>query len=177
MWYGRLARNATEIDAAVGRIRLAGMDLGDRELGGLRRIRLLVGRMNALALSCEAHALAADPDRRDRVRLLASLLEGGRLEVRIAPLAGWSPDFSCFRGVDPEAGVRDLRGHGTGQAVLIGPHWFERPYPHPGPALGALLGGAHARRAGKRFEETWSGGHDLRDAVGSVLTSALQRSG
>lgn len=165
-------RRSVRLDAALGRIRLGGVTLGERELGGLERVRLLVGEIRALTLAAEADAMAADRDRRPRLRLLLSLLRGRRLFVRIAPLAGWDPDFSVFTRARPH-GSAD--GENARSVLMVGPHWFDRPYSHPGPALGVVLEGPPAVRAGARFDELWAGAHDLRHPVEAVLADALRR--
>jgi hypothetical protein len=162
---GRHASRAIRVDAAVRRIRLGGMDLGRDEIGGLERVRLVLGEMDALTLSSEADALASDPERRGRLRLLMELLDGGRLEIGIAPLAGWSPDFSVFVGKP-----------GRPSTAMIGTHWFERPFPHPGPALGVVITGPSAARAAERFDEIWRRAHDLRAPIRRLLSEALVRS-
>ncbi len=155
------------------------MNLGDRELGGLARIRLLIGQMNALMLASEAESLAIDPARRARLHLLLSLMGGDRLAVRIAPLAGWNPDFSVFSGrrsghASGREGMLTDPG-GTIRTLMIGPHWFDRPYPHPGPALGVVLHGEPADRALLRFEQTWKRGHDVRGPIESILRDSLEK--
>jgi len=162
--YGRHASAAATLDAAVRRVRLVGMTLGREELGGLRRMRVLVAELNALALSGEADSMGADPSRRPRLEMLLLLFEEGRLYVRTAPLAGWDPDFTVFGREEPVT-------------VMLGPHWFERPYPHPGPAFGVVLDGEPARRAHARFEGLWSGAHDLRRPVEELIREALRRTG
>ena len=169
--YGFHAARAGRLDAAVNRIRLGGMTLGRKELGSLEAIRLLIGEVNALTLASEAQSLAIDPSRRTRLELMLSLLGERRLQVRIAPLASWSPDFSVFSGA---ARTPDQDGAGQRSPVLmIGMHWFERPYPHPGPALGIVLVGGLALRARERFEELWGGAHGLAEPITSVLQEAL----
>ena len=160
--YGRHASLAVTLDAAVRRIRLAGITLGSQELGGVQRMRVLVAELNALTLSGEAEVIGADPSRRPRLELLLRLFEEERLSVRAAPLAGWDPDFTIFGREQPDT-------------VLLGPHWFERPYPHPGPAFAVVLVGDPARRAHVRFEELWSGAHDLQRPIEVLLREALRR--
>jgi hypothetical protein len=160
--YGRHASVAATLDAAVRKVRLAGVTLGSREIGGVRRMRVLVAEMNALTLSGEAEAIGADPSRRQRLELLLQLFDEGRLAVRTAPLAGWDPDFTIFGRKKPET-------------LLLGPHWFERPYPHPGPAFGVVLSGDHARRAHARFEGLWSSAHDLRRPIEELIREAFRR--
>lgn len=190
--YGTLARRASRLDAAVHRIRLGGMTLSEPELDPLRRIRLLMGEMNALNLSWEAEAMVADPQRVSHLRYLEALLEEGRLHVRLAPLAAWNPDFSVFHRTRPAAGQRTgeagpTRNEGSsvpsgsapdairqdGAVLLLGPHWFVRPYPHPGPAFTAIIRGAPARLAARRFEETWQRGHDVRAPLLALIRRAL----
>ena len=121
--FGALASQSTGIATAVTRVRLSTMDLTESELQGVERFRVLVAEMNAIQLTAEARGLTNDPARAPRLACLQRMLESGRLEVRAAPLAGWSPDFTVFSNA---AGP---------SAVLTGFHWFERPYPHRGPAL------------------------------------------
>lgn len=166
-------RRAVALDAALSRIRLGGVTLGERELGGLTRIRLLVGEIRAFTVAAEAEAMAADPRRRPRLTLLLALLREERLEVRIAPLAGWSPDFSVFTGA--YGSHQEQGSEGPVRILMLGPHWFDRPYPHAGPAFGVVLEGAPAERARIRFDELWAGAYDLRHPVETVLSDTLQR--
>jgi hypothetical protein len=172
--YGVHAAECTALDAAVGRIRLSGMSLAAPELDGVKQIRVLLGEMNALTLSSEADSLASDRRRQARIVLISSLFARGRLAVRIAPLAGWSPDFSVFR-TDSE--LNTGRGSYREPVLMIGPHWFERPYPHPGPALGVLITGAPAVRALERFDELWAQAHDVKGPIEEILEAALRRAG
>jgi hypothetical protein len=59
--------------------------------------------------------------------------------------------------------------------VLTGFHWFERPYPHRGPALNAVHLGDAARLAARRHDELWEGAHDVGPAVWSILSKAERR--
>ena len=156
--YAREAAVAERLDTALTRIRLSAMDLGAAELGGLRRIRGLLAEMNALGLTAEAETLAGDRARRGRLRFLLERLGKGTLQVRLAPLAGWAPDFSVFH----PAGEGD-------PVLLVGPHRLERPYPHPGPAFASLHRGPDAVRAGRRFDEIWERAHDLRGPLVRIL--------
>ncbi len=182
--YGHYASGAGSLHTAVRRVRLGGIDLKAREVGHLRGLRLLVGEVNALELSTEADTLAADPERRARLSVLAALLRDGRLEVRVAPLAGWIPDFSVFLPPD-SSHTAEVPGSGGSSTpsphrlkvptLMVGTHWFERPFPHPGPALGVVLHGDAALRAFRRFDETWRGGHDLAGPIQGILGDALGR--
>lgn len=161
--FGELTREACELQVALTRVRLSGVDLRDRELRSVRAIRLLLGEVNAVVLGAEAAAIQADPGRRANLEVLVRLFREERLEVRSAPLAGWSPDFTVFNG---QQGPR---------SVLVGPHWFSRPFPYRGPAFASLHGPRAARRASVRFEELWKEGHDIGTAVGHILERASRR--
>jgi len=169
--YGALAARSRRIDAAVARIRLAGMTLDRQELAGMIRVRLVVAEMNALALSFDADAVASDPERRHRLLTLEALLRRETLRVRLAPLAGWTPDFTIFSGAVPPGGREDPH------TLILGPHWFERPFPHPGPALNAVLTGEAVLLAADRFERLWDRGHDVSVPIHSTISEALRRSG
>jgi len=161
--FGALAARATDIATAVTRVRLTTVDLTPLELASVEHFRVLVAEMNALRLDAEARALQGDPKRAPNAEMLRVLLETGRLEVRSSPLAGWSPDFTVFSGP-------------TGPtAVLLGFHAFERPYPHRGPAMGVVHGGAAARIAARRHAEIWECAHDVGPAVWSILSKARSR--
>jgi hypothetical protein len=142
--------------------------LGSEELCSLRSLRLLIGEVSALDLSHDAETLASDPQRRSRLAMLAALLEEGRLQVRIAPLAGWAPDFSVFQ---PPTGSR------AAPILMLGTHWFERPFPHPGPAFGVVMDGAQASAVLRRFDETWARAHEIHRPLRALMNEALGRTG
>ena len=116
--------------------------------------------LNALTLDAEARLIRADPTRAWRVELFRQMLEQRRLEIRSAPLGGWSPDFTVFADRDGP------------QALLTGFHWFERPYPHRGPALASVHFGDAARSGARRHLEVWEKAHDVGPAVWSILSKA-----
>ena len=158
--FGTLARRSRDIATAVTRVRLSTVDLSRADIGSVASFRVLVAELNALSLDAEARVIRSDPRRASRVGLFRELLEDGRMEVRSAPLAGWSPDFTVFSGDDgPEW-------------VLTGFHWFERPYPHRGPALAALHQGDAARLAARRHLELWDRAHDVGPAIWNILSKA-----
>ena len=161
--FGALAARSVDIATAVRRVRLSTVDLTRREMERVEHFRVLVVEINALRLDAEARGLQSDPRRAPNAELLRELLESGRLEVRSAPLAGWTPDFTVFSGTEGPT------------AVLTGLHWFERPYPHRGPALGALHGEDAARLAALRHHELWERAHDVGPAVWSILSKARSR--
>lgn len=158
--FGHLARTSTGVDTAVTRIRLSTIDLTEGEMSGVASFRVVLAEVNSLSIDAEARVLHTLPDRAPNLRFLARLLESGVLEVRSAPLAGWSPDFTVFSGAEGAA------------AVLSGFHWFERPYPHRGPALASVHFGDGARLAHRRFEELWAGAHDIGPALWDIVTRA-----
>ena len=158
--YGGLLRSAVHLDVALTRIRLSTLDLVREDLVRLRSLRLLLAEVSAVSLELEAHTVMLRSDKRDTLRALAELLAEGVIEVRSAPLGGWAPDFSIFRSAEGAF------------AVLLGFHWFERPFPHRGPALSSLHGPEGARLARVRFEEAWRRAHDIGPAVLGILKRA-----
>jgi hypothetical protein len=158
--YGILTRDATQIAVAVTRVRLATLDLRAEELSSVTSLRVLVAELNALTLDAEARLIHSDPRRAPRVALYRGLLESGRLEIRSAPLGGWSPDFSVFSGAEGPS------------AVLTGFHWFERPYPHRGPAFASIHFGSQVAAAANRHAELWARAHDVGPAVWNILSKA-----
>lgn len=161
--YGALSSRARILEVAVRRIRLLGLTLHPRELRQVERIRVIIQEISPLAAASEAEQIAVDPVRRPTLHHWVELLSSGRLEIRLAPLAGWNPDFTVFHFPPTAPPV-----------VVLGPHWFVRPYPHPGPALNAVLRGEAARLASVRFGELWRGGHALEDAVLRILGGAVK---
>lgn len=158
--FGWLCSRSVEVDVALTRIRLGGLDLAPEEVARIERLRLLLAEVNAMTLDVEAHALLQEGRQGRTLRHLSRLLADGVIEVRAAPLAGWSPDFTIFSSA---SGPR---------AALLGTHWFERPYAHRGPALAALHGAADARRVHSRFEEAWERAHDISPAILRILERA-----
>jgi len=161
--FGRLLRGSTELSTAIRRVRLTGVDLTDEELQGVRRLRILVAEINAQTLEEETFGLLMDPVRRDTLGRIQGLLASGRMELRSAPLAGWSPDFSVFSG--PQ-GPR---------ALLLGLHWVQRPFPHRGPAWLSCFGPDEARLGGHRFDDLWKGAHEIGPAVLKLIDRAIYR--
>jgi hypothetical protein len=158
--FGTLARGSTDIAVAVTRVRLSTLDLAPDELANVEAMRVLLTELNALTLDAEARLIRADPTRAWRVELFRQMLEQRRLEIRSAPLGGWSPDFTVFADRDGP------------QALLTGFHWFERPYPHRGPALASVHFGDAARSGARRHLEVWEKAHDVGPAVWSILSKA-----
>lgn len=161
--FGHLARCSTSIDSAVTRIRLSTLDLTPGELGGVARFRVLLAEVNALSLDAEARVLHTLHTRAPNLRFLTQLIEQGALRIRSAPLAGWSPDFTVFSDT------------GGPSAVLCGFHWFQRPYPHRGPALASLHFGDGAALASRRFDALWEQAHDIGPTLWDILTRASRQ--
>jgi len=161
--FGRLLVENTQLDTAILRVRLSGVDLSAKEARGLERLRILVAHVNAQTLEEEAYALLMDPQRRETLARVEGLLRSGRMELRSAPLAGWSPDFSVFSGPRGPA------------ALLLGLHWIQRPFPHRGPAWLASFGPEEARQGKRRFDELWSGAHEIGPAILKLLERAVSR--
>ena len=151
-------------DVAILRIRLSAVDLSAQEMADLGRLRVLVAEVNARTVEEEAYALVMDPEKRENLRLVLNLLKTGVLEIRSAPLGGWSPDFTVFS---------DTRGP---QELLLGLHWFHQPFPHRGPAWAARFGAGEASRAHHRFQEIWAGAHDIGPAVRRLMERTSIRS-
>jgi len=157
--YARLLRAASGLDVALKRIHLPSLLALDRgAFVGLESVRLLLAEVSAARLDAEVNALLLEPDGRDMVRALGEMFADRGIEVRAAPLGGWSPDFSIFRD------------SGDPHAVLLGPHCFERPFPYRGPAFTSLHDGQAASLASRRFAELWAGSHDITAAVSRILT-------
>lgn len=161
--FGELLTGSTRLDTAMHRVRLSGVDLSEGEVGGLERLRLLVAEVNAQTLEEEAFALLRDPDKQQNLARVLALLQSGRMELRSAPLAGWSPDFSVFSG--PQ-GPRSL---------ILGLHWIQVPFPHRGPAWAATFGPEEAKRASRRFQEIWEGAYEIGPAIRRLLERAIKR--
>jgi len=156
--YVRLLRGASGLDVALRRIHLPSLLALDRgAFVGLGSVRLLLAEVSAARLDAEVNAVILQPEGRDMVRALGQMLAAGGIEVRAAPLGGWSPDFSIFRD------------SGDPYAVLLGPHCFERPFPYRGPAFTSLHDGRAASLASRRFAELWAGSHDITAAVMRIL--------
>jgi len=158
--FGALARSSVDVASAVTRVRLSTLDFGPSDFERVESLRVVVVELNALTLDSEARLIQADRSRAPRVAFFRQMLEEGRLEVRSAPLGGWSPNFTVFST------------SGGPHAVVVGRHWFERPYPLRGPALASVHFDDAARLAAKRFEELWGRAHDVGPALWSLLSQA-----
>jgi len=158
--FGDFLSRSQTIETAILNVRLSAVDLSAQELEGLQSLRVLVAGANAQTVEGEAYALAMDPMKRENLSRLLGLLQTGVMEIRSAPLGGWSPDFSVFS---------DDEGP---QSLLLGLHWFHRPFPYRGPAWAARFGPEEASRAHLRFQELWAGSHNIGPAVRKLMERA-----
>lgn len=163
--FGGLLAHSSEMDAAILSIRLGAVDLSQGEVEEARRMRVLVAEVNARTLEGEAYALLTDPGKRANLDRIVDLLRRGVLHLRSAPLGGWSPDFSLF--------CRD----GRPQRLLLGLHWFHRPFPQRGPAWAVGFGPREAEEARARFLDLWEQAHDISAPVLKLLEGVSQRQG
>lgn len=187
--FGRLLAAATEADFAVGRVRLAGIDMSAGELAGVRRCRLLLGRLDVETLMDAGHDLLLNEARRASLERLLAFVRSGRIQVRAAGLQQWTPDFSVFRGLRPVGSDRrvgagdgrdrgDSRSSAEGCAVVLGPHHFARGHPMTGPNITAILPGrAAADLATRRFEALFEQSYDVTGVVEELLAELLRSAG
>lgn len=158
---GELLRTSRTAAFAVTRIRIAGIDLTPGEIAGIERCRVLVRRVDADMLM-EAADHVGDAARLRDLHVLGAFLASGRVEVRAAGVEGWVPDFSVFRG------ERDV--------VLLGAHYFGRPYPILGPSFtGAVTVPAAVELAARRFELLWQESRDVLPTIRSAIEAILER--
>lgn len=151
---GELLAGADAVDLAIGRIRLASLDLTDREISGPDRCRVLLGHLDASTL------LDTGSGRQHALDRLARWTLSGRLEVRSAGLGRWTPDFSVYH-------TRD------GGTCLLGAHYFGRAQITVGPSFTAVTGDPAARAAlTSRFDRLWERSHDVLPAIVQVLERA-----
>jgi hypothetical protein len=163
--FGEILSCSTAVETAILRIRLSGVDLTAKEVASVRTFRVLVAEVSARTVEDEAYALLTDPEKRQNLARILALLRSRRMEIRSAPLGGWSPDFSVFH---------DDRGPAC---LLIGLHLFRPPFPNGGPSWAARLGPEAARRAHVRFEEIWRGAHEIGHPVQGIMERAARLAG
>ncbi len=149
--FSELMSSSTHVDMAVANMRLAGIDVRPGEVSGLRRLRLVMGKLDAAAL------LQTQTRPVEQLQRLHALVRSGLLEVRTVPRFQWTPDFSVFD-----------------KAVLLGAHYTELPYPIEGVALTCVITEESARRrCARRFEEMWDLGYDVLPVVLETLDVLL----
>lgn len=173
---GLLLSTCSTADIAVAHIRLAALDLSDRETGHVQRCRILLGRLEARALigvgdgdilnaSRLVGVVAGDRSgivvNDERMRTLLTFLESGRVQVRSAGLGAWSPDFSVYRGLP------------DGDACLLGAHYFREPPSIRGPSFTVLLKERPCiAMVGARFDALWETSHDVMEPIVSAMHRA-----
>lgn len=159
---GSLLTVVTHADIAVRNFRLAALDLSADETRGIARCRVLIGQLDANALSFPGLL----DDGCERMRALMDFVTSDRVEIRNAGMGVWLPDFSIYRRC-----ARD--GTPAFAACLVGAHYFHAPPADP--AFTCVLREAQAvRHTRRRFERLWAGGHDVREAVVAAITSVAR---
>ena len=149
--FSTLMSTSEYVDLAIARMRIAGMDLQPGEVGRLKRLRLVLGRLDADAL-LQTHAR---PEQ--QLERLCAFATSGLLHVRSVPRFEWRPDFSVFD-----------------HAALIGAHYSELPYPVAGAALTCVISDPSAiRRCARRFDQMWELGYDVLPVVVDTLQTLL----
>jgi hypothetical protein len=156
---GHLLASAEEAAFAVARIRLAVLDLSEREIGRLARCRVLLGQLDASMLLDAADRTRPDGAGAAIGRLLRFVVSG-RLEVRSVGLGAWTPDFGIVTAPGGRIGV-------------LGSIEFGNPELLMGPAFTAITREPDAtQRLLARFDELWDGSHDVLPAIREVLERA-----
>jgi hypothetical protein len=161
---GSLMASSATADLAVARIRLAALDLTEHELG-VRRCRLLLGRLDAAALADAPVGAPAGANLRASLGRLLRFAASGRLEVRSAGIGAWQPDFSVFGG--PGAAT-----------CLVGAHYFVSPDLIVGPSLTCVTTDPDAvALVRRRFAWLWDRSHDVLPAIVEVLQRVEHEAG
>ena len=150
--FSALMRTSAHVDLAVAHMRLSGLDVRGDETTRLRRLRVVMGKLDAEAL------LQTQSRPLDQLQRLRALAGSGLLEVRAVPRFLWRPDFSVFDA-----------------AALVGAHYSELPYPNDGIALTCVITEPNAiRRCARRFEQMWELGYDVLPVVVETLDVLLE---
>ena len=167
-----LLTRASHADFAVAELRLSGLDLSVLGQKPDQRFRVLVRHFNS-EFAYDATTAAPGSAVRNRIVRLRELAMSGRVEVRAARLDVWTPDFSILRDVDPHCGPVSS-GNAVSDVLLLGAHYFDRPFPLSGAALTSATTSAQAvRRAARRFEELWQRADDIVPVIIEILEHAL----
>src|SRR5688500_3984950 len=149
--FSALMSTSEHVDMAVANMRIAGLDLQPGEARELKRLRLVMARLDADAL------LQTQSRPIDQLRRLRAFAGSGLLEVRTVPRFNWRPDFAVFD-----------------QAALVGAHYSELPYPVDGIALTCVIADpACVKRCARRFEQMWEAGYDVLPVVIDTLDELL----
>jgi hypothetical protein len=165
---GFLLARCAQADLAVARIRLAALDFTADDLRTVRRCRVLLGSLDAAALGEAASTLARDPARTPNLAALRELLASGRLEIRSAGTARWTPDFAVLQQIDSRTALTAA----TTAACLVGWLGLDLRQNTAGPALTCLITGSVAiTAAAARFDRLWADAYDVLPIVADVLTA------
>jgi len=157
-----LLTQAGQADFAIAELRLAGLDLSVLGQKPDQHFRVLVRHFNS-EFAYDATNAAPGSAIHSRIARLRELASSGRVEVRAARLDVWTPDFSILRRVDANTDV-----------LLLGAHYFDRPFPLTGAALTSATTNVPAiRRAARRFEELWQRADDIVPVIVEILDHAL----
>ncbi|MEQ9569502.1 MAG: hypothetical protein RLN75_04880 [Longimicrobiales bacterium] len=160
--YRRWLRASSGADIALTRLRIATLRLAPRDIARLGRLRLVLAELSTSAWEVETHRALLDPGRGPVLRALVKRLQDGTLEVRSAPLAGWSPDFTVFHRPD------------HAPRALLGPHWLEPTPGLDGPRFAFAVGGRDARHVADRFARIWAAAYDVGPAVTRLLSGTVE---
>jgi hypothetical protein len=174
---GTLLSRARRAAVAVSHVRLAAIDLRREETKGLEDMRILLGRLDASEL--ESLRSGGHDRLREHVRTLRDFLGSGRVRIRSAGIAAWSPDFSIYSGIrGSEARVGDGDGSAVRDVCIIGAHYFHQPWIDRGPSFTCLVADACAvNTAARRFDELWNDAHDVLPVVMATIAQVLERNG
>jgi hypothetical protein len=157
---GRLLAGADDAAFAVARIRLAVLDLTDEELGRMRRCRVLLGFLDAAMLAEASEAAGPAGPGSSALARLHHFAASGRLQVRSAGLARWTPDFAVITGPDGPVG-------------LVGSIQFGAPELVVGPAFTMVARDDDTVTLLRhRFDELWDRSHDVLPAIHGMLQRA-----
>ena len=149
---GTLMASSQHADMAIANIRLAALDLRPGEVTRLKRLRLVIGKVDAAVL------LQSQSRPVDQLQRLRAFATSGIVEMRTVPRYQWTPDFSIFD-----------------RAALIGAHYGELPYPVAGAALTCVITDATAiKRCARRFGEMWELGYDILPVFVDTLDALLE---
>ena len=159
--YRGLLRRSTRVDVALTRLRIATLRLRAEDLGQVRRLRIVLAELTTAAWEVETHRALLNPQKEPLLRGLISSIQDGKLQVRAAPLASWSPDFTVFHPDDGDC------------QALLGPHWLEATPSSRGPRFGFHVSGREAMRVADRYERVWGEAYDVGPAVGRLLGGTL----
>lgn len=160
--YRDLLSKSTKVDVALTRLRIATLRLQAGDLTEVRTLRIVLTELTTAAWEVETHRALLNPRREPVLRALIGAIQKGRVQVRSAPLANWSPDFSVFHGAR------------STPVALIGPHWLEVGPGRRGPRFAFQVTGQEAQQVSSTFKRVWDEAYDVGPAVGRMLGNTLE---